>query len=780
MIIRLTDFHKGIKKPAFVWPESNGFCAPEAEVMKNCFPLRDGSLTRRSGLTNVANFKYNADNSITCTRNIYWRPAGNRWVMGGNDGWIYTIEEGADIGATRIAPSVVADRITYAYDPDNSVFRFYGGNTWGIQFDSSGDWDYIDNTLLHRLAFGRGNFAYCKTAGVGDHKNRIYVDGHAGTYVDISAEDEEIITAGIVINSDIILILKRCGQGYLYVGYSGSGDIVRHIAENLGEVLPNCTVQTPYGLVFATSTDLYLVNKSPNVFNDLHLMNITDKKFQYPDTLLDADTTIIQEGVASWSDDITGGKTVSASSEWTGHEAEKAIDDDTVTDWQTDRTNLATGKTATASSNETGHTPDLAVDDDYSTSWQSQIAGAPSTEWLKIDLGDGNARAITLLALSSQELGSECENISSIQGSNNDADWDNISFTYIDSGGDAPQSHWIELNNTTDYRYYRINLDTVNHSGDYYTEIFEVVMYDDENGQDAWWKIDLGEGNAKAVRQFKLYNPKIADPWVFQGSNNDSDWSDITIEKTIHDGAWYYYYTIQNDNEYRYYRIKGKKGVFDRYFYMGFAEVILLTADSEDRYVTGKKFTATYYPVAKEYWISIRDTDGNWKTYVYNFPLDCFWEFESGAWDGGSYGLKNGELYLALNSFTPDGGDPQPAGLWKYGEPDTADPDGAFTVQYRTGWIELRGARNLEMNLRQVYIEGGGWSTCKVYYQVDDSVDGSISFDISGQVNPRLYPSGGLRLKRFKIEFISSVDVDEGDKDIYLKEVDFELEEIRT
>lgn len=73
-----------------------------------------------------------------------------------------------------------------------------------------------------------------------------------------------------------------------------------------------------------------------------------------------------------------------------------------------------------------------------------------------------------------------------------------------------------------------------------------------------WWKYDLGEGVTKIVTKLRLLPNYFGDTslknFKLQGSNNDSDWTDIYTGQHAADGNWEEY-TFSNSTPYRYYRL---------------------------------------------------------------------------------------------------------------------------------------------------------------------------------------------------------------------------------
>lgn len=70
-----------------------------------------------------------------------------------------------------------------------------------------------------------------------------------------------------------------------------------------------------------------------------------------------------------------------------------------------------------------------------------------------------------------------------------------------------------------------------------------------------WIKYDLGAGNEKIARQFRVY-PQSAYPkdFKFQGSNNNSDWDDLHTGQVAQSQTWQTF-SFSNTTAYRYYRM---------------------------------------------------------------------------------------------------------------------------------------------------------------------------------------------------------------------------------
>ncbi len=70
-----------------------------------------------------------------------------------------------------------------------------------------------------------------------------------------------------------------------------------------------------------------------------------------------------------------------------------------------------------------------------------------------------------------------------------------------------------------------------------------------------WWKYDLGDGVTKTAREVYVRSSsnQLRD-WKLQGSNNDSDWTDL-LSRSEAMGASPVTVEFENDTAYRYYRV---------------------------------------------------------------------------------------------------------------------------------------------------------------------------------------------------------------------------------
>jgi len=72
-----------------------------------------------------------------------------------------------------------------------------------------------------------------------------------------------------------------------------------------------------------------------------------------------------------------------------------------------------------------------------------------------------------------------------------------------------------------------------------------------------WWKYDLGSGVTKIAKKLRINRHSFTwtvKDFILQGSNNDSDWTEL-MSGTIGATAGWYEWTFSNNTAYRYYRL---------------------------------------------------------------------------------------------------------------------------------------------------------------------------------------------------------------------------------
>lgn len=104
----------------------------------------------------------------------------------------------------------------------------------------------------------------------------------------------------------------------------------------------------------------------------------------------------------------------------------------------------------------TGYEASKAIDENPSTFWASPNAVPP--HWLKYDFGEGETEIVTKIALTPWGDGNGYGvKDFTVQGSNNDSDWDDLYTGYHDNSATRVE---YPFSNTTDYRYYRVYFST--------------------------------------------------------------------------------------------------------------------------------------------------------------------------------------------------------------------------------------------------------------------------------------------------------------------------------
>lgn len=268
--------------------------------------------------------------------------------------------------------------------------------------------------------------------------------------------------------------------------------------------------------------------------------------------------------------------------------------------------------TATASSETAGFEAPKAFDDSAG-SWWASSAGPPNPTWLKYDFGAGqpervNAYTITPNAAQPNRAPRTWE----LQGSHDDTNWKTLDTRTNETIWTGQRDYQFE--NLEAFRYYRLymtanngdalyqiqeveflaltsptpplenlagafNVGTVSSditgsgtaSASSETAGFEAGKAFDDNAA-SWWastggppnptwlKYDLGAGNAETVTAYSI-TPNASEPnraprdWILQGSNNDSDWTDLDTRTDEQAWTTKRTYTFTNATDYRYYRL---------------------------------------------------------------------------------------------------------------------------------------------------------------------------------------------------------------------------------
>lgn len=93
-----------------------------------------------------------------------------------------------------------------------------------------------------------------------------------------------------------------------------------------------------------------------------------------------------------------------------------------------------------------------------------------------------------------------------------------------------------------------------------------------------WIKVDLGSNTTKTARKLRIYKSQLDRLKTFklQGSNNDSNWTDIYSGVASQTTGWLEY-TFDNSTAYRYYRIYGTDSYSDAFMQIGEIELMEAT-----------------------------------------------------------------------------------------------------------------------------------------------------------------------------------------------------------
>jgi hypothetical protein len=161
-------------------------------------------------------------------------------------------------------------------------------------------------------------------------------------------------------------------------------------------------------------------------------------------------------------------------------------------------TDLFPGKTVSASTEWSGdYSADKAIDGSTLTWWAS--SGTTKNEWWKVDLGSGNSKTITTIKITflHDVAGGGIRNFT-ISGSNNDIDYTSISSQEAANDADKTVQTYT-FANATAYRYYRID-STSNYRADNVIAFYEIQGYDASVGS----LIDYSESTIKQQGSYSL------------------------------------------------------------------------------------------------------------------------------------------------------------------------------------------------------------------------------------------------------------------------------------
>lgn len=400
MIIKLKNFKEGLAgTPIF----------PQASAMVNCYIKEDGSLHRRPGLANAANFKTSASTSVEITKNIFWLPYLSKWVGATTNGRGYEITEGAATGAVLKFLDIAINRLSMAeYIPSPTRNYFFGGSELFLDFSINDTVIYRDNSAYRlQYVFPKGSDLNAAGSLSAVSESALITAWYpVTTMVYAGSAMVPVLVAGCLIGHDHILALKEDGSVWAY-----SDGWLRRIAENLGKPMPNTLVSTPYGLVWASeSGDVY-------IYAGGQLKKLTGN-FSWPDVLIaNYDNAAVTDIIDHLSDD-----------------------------W-------ATAGTASASSDDgLGHVAANVIDGSSSTYW----ARAPGdvNPYVKVDLGSNK----TILQIVFKTAAGSVSTLV-IEGSTDDITYTSMGTPSSTQSDGAVQPTWkyYYINNTTPYRYIKFS-----------------------------------------------------------------------------------------------------------------------------------------------------------------------------------------------------------------------------------------------------------------------------------------------------------------------------------
>ena len=201
---------------------------------------------------------------------------------------------------------------------------------------------------------------------------------------------------------------------------------------------------------------------------------------------------------------------------------------------------VLTGGTPSASSfYSAGYEADKAVDDNESTRWDS--ANTPAPHWWKYDLGVAVTKTIRKLRYKAE--GEYAPNAFKLQGSNNDSDWTDILST-----NGAANSNWQEwtFSNSTAYRYYRIYVISCSEFKGYnavmlkeiemmevaYTTHTKNINTVENSFQEITWDISgISNANKNNITQiiFKILNADLATTYYIDNFRVDAETLNMTL-----------------------------------------------------------------------------------------------------------------------------------------------------------------------------------------------------------------------------------------------------------
>lgn len=121
----------------------------------------------------------------------------------------------------------------------------------------------------------------------------------------------------------------------------------------------------------------------------------------------------------------------------------------------------------------------LVFDHDSGTDWYNYEDGFPY--WVTFDFGAGNTKIVTKYRLTASGVdvirAERAPEDFTLQGSNNNSDWTILDTVTGEISWGVGESREFEIDNSTEYRYYRLNI-TDTESTTNYIQLAEVEMYE--------------------------------------------------------------------------------------------------------------------------------------------------------------------------------------------------------------------------------------------------------------------------------------------------------------
>jgi hypothetical protein len=256
--------------------------------------------------------------------------------------------------------------------------------------------------------------------------------------------------------------------------------------------------------------------------------------------------------------------------------------------------NICIGGTASAQTEGFGYVAAYAFDGGLDTFWHSD--GSSQDCWVKYDLGSGVAKAAIQYVINVRRYGMYRYPTSWLfQGSNDDSEWTTLDYQEGIVFEDGVGQTFKDFENTTEYRYYRWRFLTSSDSQYHNIAELQIMEFDPytvdvcvdgtpshDGGYQAvdkgfddnpstycqnwnsvpyYIKYDFGEGITKIPVKYTImnsvYGPSyIPTAWTFEGSNDNSEWTELDAQTDISWSGQYEKktFTFANEIGFRYIR----------------------------------------------------------------------------------------------------------------------------------------------------------------------------------------------------------------------------------